>query len=723
MQWCSRRSIAVDRAVFDDFNYLIDTRSTVFTLSSHKMPRPNRQLLRHGSSSKMELKEKVLHIYDSFFEGKDPSRDNANFWEEFFLLKANVSYIERLLENVGPAKLMSLKENINTLFYHCVVALQESYPIRVVNALQTLCALIRGVYKKAMVDHGFDVINILIGFDSSELVMQLLIERLNNILTGDQSVSLKNLSLKVLLVISTVADNVSQNTLLEYLMMNSVFESIVQILANPVARYHHGYEALLLLTLLVNYRKYESANPYIVKLSILDDELALNGLGHVISNILGDFNKRYKAKQEEEQGSGWFSSITSMVGNMFVSDETESTRATLRDPNNANLLALYEAVHLNRNFITVLSHNHTDTTGSPPSTPTTPPAPAVPSVVNNLQTPVPAVGGNTSGSTNILVTFLSYCSIIMQDLKDEERLNNTKLCLIILSCIAEDQYAYSFLHDANLTFRVPLHQAPMRHRKQPAEKDLPARPLACALLDLMVEFILSHMMRNLPQELYLKCLGVIQRVLCYQKKCRVRLQYSWKNIWTALISLLKYLLASESVLLPENNIFELACKVVNLFNLFITYGDTFLPSANCYDQLYYELVRMHQVFDNVYSMARRHITNNGEFKEAANKLANNIVNIRAIINHFTPKIDSWAAHNQTTGLTEEQVLAIVKNNYDTLTLKLQDSLDQYERYAEKPKESAFFTQLVRSVVENFRTNSGVSNLEQQSVLQEFSTIH
>eukprot|EP00057_Strongylocentrotus_purpuratus_P031226 XP_783968.3 PREDICTED: UPF0668 protein C10orf76 isoform X2 [Strongylocentrotus purpuratus] len=720
MQWCSRSNF-VERVVSDDLIPSVDPRSSVFILSNFNMPRPNRQVLRLGSQSKIELKEKILHIYDIFFQGQDPTRDNANFWEEFFLLKANVSYIEKELDKLTPAGLLNLKENINALFYHCVMTLEESYPIRVVNALQTLCALIRGVYQKAMVDHAFDVINILIGFDSAEQVMQMLIERLNNILTGDQSVSLKNLALKVLLVISTVANNVSQNTLLEYLMMNSVFESIVQIFANPVARCEHGYEALLLLTLLVNYRKYESANAYIVKLSILDDELALNGLGHVISTILGDFNGKYKVKQDEEKGSGWLSSITSMVGNMFVSEESDTHRAYVRDPNNATLLALYEAVHLNRNFITVLSHNHSDpTTGSAPTTPTSPQAPAVPSVVSNLQSPPTGVGGTTTGgSTNILVTFLSYCSIIMQDLKDDERFSNTKLCLIILSCIAEDQYANSFLHDGNLTFRVPLHQAPMRHRKQ--SQDLPARPLACALLDLTVEFILSHMMKNLPQELYLKCLGVIHRVLCYQKKCRVRLQYSWISMWTALISLLKYILASESVLLPSNNIFELACKVVNLFNLFITYGDTFLPSANCYDQLYYELIRMHQVFDNIYNMARRHITNNGEYKDSANKLANNIVNIRAIINHFTPKIDSWAA-SQTTALTEEQVLSIVKNNYDTLTLKLQDSLDQFERYAEKPKESAFFTQLVRSVVVNFRINSGVGNLEQQSVLQEFSTI-
>ena len=41
---------------------------------------------------------------------------------------------------------------------------------------------------------------------------------------------------------------------------------------------------------------------------------------------------------------------------------------------------------------------------------------------------------------------------------------------------------------------------------------------------------------------------------------------------------------------------------MNIFNLFITYGDTFLPNPNSYDELYYEIIRMHQVFDNLYSM-------------------------------------------------------------------------------------------------------------------------
>lgn len=41
------------------------------------------------------------------------------------------------------------------------------------------------------------------------------------------------------------------------------------------------------------------------------------------------------------------------------------------------------------------------------------------------------------------------------------------------------------------------------------------------------------------------------------------------------------------------------------------------------------------------------------------------------------------------------MLEVVRSNYDTLTLKLQDGLDQFERYSEQPKEVAFFKELVR----------------------------
>ena len=57
---------------------------------------------------------------------------------------------------------------------------------------------------------------------------------------------------------------------------HTLWQIIFQVLSGPGARDHHGYDAAVVLTVLANYRKYEAANPYVIKLSVLDDEIALN---------------------------------------------------------------------------------------------------------------------------------------------------------------------------------------------------------------------------------------------------------------------------------------------------------------------------------------------------------------------------------------------------------------------------------------------------------------
>ncbi|XP_059425856.1 armadillo-like helical domain-containing protein 3 isoform X1 [Carassius carassius] len=679
-------------------------------------------LLRRTSSSKKPLKEKVVLMYEDIFAKEEPTKSNPRFWDELFLMKVNLEYLEGKLESLDGDEVLKVKDNINSLFQHCVQALAEEHQIKVVNALQTLCALFRGVHQKNKSATGFDIINMLMGFDKAELRMKELMESLDALLCGDGSESLKSLCLKLLLCLVTVTDNISQNTILEYVMINSIFEAILQILSDVSSRAQHGYDAVVLLALLVNYRKYESVNPYIVKLSIVDDEPTLDGMGRVIHHALAEYNRQYKEKEEENQG-GFFSTLTSMVGSMFIADADEKLSV---QTNEAILLALYEAVHLNRNFITVLAQSHPEidiatTPAVPvPASPLTPLGTTPPSLdmMNNPELPLDP----NLQTSNLLITFLKYSSIVMQDTKDEHRLNSARLCLIILTCIAEDQYADAFLHDDNMNFRVNLHRMPMRHRKKAADKSNPSRPLVCAVLDLMVEFIVTHMMKEFPMDLYVRCVQIIHKLICYQKKCRVRMHYTWRELWSALINLLKFLLSNETILLSKHNIFQLALQVVNLFNMFITYGDTFLPTPSSYDELYYEIIRMHQVFDNLYCMVLRVSTNAGPWKEPASKVTHALVNVRAIINHFNPKIESYAAVNHISQLSEDQVLEVVRTNYDTLTLKLQDGLDQFERYSEQPREAGFFKELVRSISLNVRKNVSLSTMSQDVLLKEFSSI-
>merc|ERR550519_1528157 len=548
-----------------------------------------------------------------------------------------MAVLEAEIGRLGADQLAGMRDNLNMLFHECVAHLSHSHQIRVVYALQTLVGGCRATYKKCAQLSGFDLVNFLIGFDRAEQEMSKLVSQVNRFLLSDCPTCLKDMCLKLLLVLASGTDNVSGNTLLEYLMINSVFESLVQLLSQTNQRVLHGASAVTVLTLLVQYRKYDSSNPYVLKLSILDQELALHGYSQVVTASLAGYTRSYEESISDNVPGSWFGAITNMVGSMFVQEDLAVRNERMRSHNPA-LLALYETIHLNRNFITPLAHYQTESAPSPPdhqdNDEGSGDASPKPTPVEDLR------------SVNLLVTFLEYISIAMQDTKSAAATNNVTLCFIILACITEDQYATALMHDPNLVFKVKLHRTPMRHRKVGREVVSHGRSLVCPLLDLLVEFIRSHLMKRLPVELHLLALSCIHRVLAYQKRCRVRLTYNWRELWSSLIALVKFVVANESSLTKKINVFSVCHQVVTIFNVFITYGDTFLPSATSYDELYYELVRCHQTFDNLYSMALRYSTCGGEHKDTAMRITNSLVNIRAITSHFQPRIEAWLAKEQ-----------------------------------------------------------------------------
>ncbi|KAA3671709.1 uncharacterized protein DEA37_0004264 [Paragonimus westermani] len=94
------------------------------------------------------LKEKVLQIYDKLFQGQDITQGRAGFWDDFFLLKVNVKWLNTHFEKAVSDDLIILKPQLNRLLLQCLhTAEHDKHRIRVANAIQTMDALVSGVYR------------------------------------------------------------------------------------------------------------------------------------------------------------------------------------------------------------------------------------------------------------------------------------------------------------------------------------------------------------------------------------------------------------------------------------------------------------------------------------------------------------------------------------------------------------------------------------------------
>ena len=100
------------------------------------------------------------------------------------------------------------------------------YHIRIFNALQTLCILIRASFKKKLAEFTCDPLSLLFTPPDDESTMRGLIEDMSRILTDEFPISLKNLCLKLMLLMLTADQDVNENAMLPFFMANSVFEPL-----------------------------------------------------------------------------------------------------------------------------------------------------------------------------------------------------------------------------------------------------------------------------------------------------------------------------------------------------------------------------------------------------------------------------------------------------------------------------------------------------------------
>ncbi|CDW57376.1 DUF1741 domain containing protein [Trichuris trichiura] len=627
-----------------------------------------------NKDAKSRLKGKVVLMYEQIIQEKSNSLLPDSFWSEFFLLRPNCVELTRIIDELPISSLVSLKFQLNKFVWMCLAVIVGGSDIRSYNALTTLSVVIKAIAKKKKHLSSFDMVDLLFDNKDAQRAMDLLLRHICQILVQEGSSTLKSCCLDFLLSVVTCCENINENALIEFLITEDIFETLLVLLESTTERRLFGISVAIMLTFITNFRKSERNNQFMMSLSILDRDLALNGYSMALAGELNAMNLNFK-REIESQKPNMLASVAHMFNQLFVSTPEQQTPVV--QINLSVLLALYEAVHLNRYFITTLV--------------TLPLADSVPTASSSEEEDDEAVvnDGTSQLGTNLCASFLSYCSCLFYDLKGQRKIDAARLCLIIWTCITEDQYANMLMQDVSLAFKVPLYSRPMRH-KISNDAQVQCRPLAHHLLSLAVDFILSNLMKCFPFDLYRRMLGIVHRIVCFNKKCKVRLDFNLHGLWNALLTLLRFVVVNSQTLLEDGDIFDLCNQVLTILNLFVTFGDTFLPEAESYDDLYYEILRNNETLQAVCSLPAQYADRNHPFKETAKKMQSSCVNIRAILCHLLPKIEAL----EEQSLTRQHVLSVVRSSYGSLPLKLQENLDNYPRYQERPGESVFFAQMV-----------------------------
>ena len=218
----------------------------------------------------------------------------------------------------------------------------------------------------------------------------------------------------------------------------------------------------------------------------------------------------------------------------------------------------------------------------------------------------------------------------------------------------------------------------------------------CALFTVLVGFMKANLRPTAaatPVSLYAKCFNVLHRLFSLAQAAQGGVGAGlgsvddWGTLWESLTSLLR-LFAAEPLQGATQS--ELTCtKALHVFNYVITYGDVFLPSAELYDKLYYEILRARDVFDKLHL----HLKCSG----ASRSLDRALRNVRSIATQLGEAVAVENAKIAPSTLGTDEILSLIARGKSTLQLQLLEELEQRDVYVEALQPSAGLRRLINTL--------------------------
>ncbi|KAL3317468.1 hypothetical protein Ciccas_003880 [Cichlidogyrus casuarinus] len=106
--------------------------------------------------------------------------------------------------------------------------------------------------------------------------------------------------------------------------------------------------------------------------------------------------------------------------------------------------------------------------------------------------------------SNVLSDLIEYTSIIMLEPKVSDLKICTRLCLLLLRLIVENKFAALIIHDIQISFKTVIHKKRKSYKAggsfEPVE--VKTAPGVILILDLVIQYMSTHMLRSFPVETY-----------------------------------------------------------------------------------------------------------------------------------------------------------------------------------------------------------------------------
>ena len=196
-------------------------------------------LSRVGRPKAPPPKEKFASIMEGVFDGTLAGLRSkpAEFWDELFLLGCNARALTELVASSTPDTLHRRREEITTLCQRASERIVDGALLRRSRALELLCVLLLQIARAPFPERSLGVIDTCAGGqESCDAFFADLISRCAACAANhDLPVALRRLAVRCMLTVAcAVDDNVNRNALVQYFMIDDVYEPVMKVLVAPV---------------------------------------------------------------------------------------------------------------------------------------------------------------------------------------------------------------------------------------------------------------------------------------------------------------------------------------------------------------------------------------------------------------------------------------------------------------------------------------------------------